>query len=123
MAIARAAIAPSTTATVRNSISRQKSRHDATVDRRDGQGRTPLFHAALTDHAEIVVFLLDRGADADAHDQFGDTPLMVACAKGHAKTAAVLLARGADPSLKDQEGRTAQDRAAPGTEPCQQLSR
>jgi ankyrin repeat protein len=88
------------------------------VDRADVQRRTPLFHAALGDHPDVVAFLLDRGADANARDQFGDTPLIVACAKGHAATAALLLKRGADASLEDQEGRTARDRAAPGTEPC-----
>jgi ankyrin repeat protein len=81
----------------------------------------PLFHAALADHADVVAYLLDHGADANVRDQFGDTPLIVACAKGHATTAALLLTRGADPSVKDQEGRTAKERAAAGTEPCLQL--
>ena len=85
------------------------------------QQRTPLFHAALGDHADVVAFLLDHGADVNARDQFGDTPLIVACAKGNAATAALLLARGADPSLKDQEGRTARERSAPGTAPCLSL--
>jgi ankyrin repeat protein len=92
----------------------------AVADRRDGQQRTPLFHAALGDHADVVADLLDHGADVNARDQFGDTPLIVACAKGHAKTAALLLARGADATLQDQEGRTAKERSASGTEPCQQ---
>ena len=95
----------------------------AVADRRDGQQRTPLFHAALGDHADVVADLLDQGADVNARDQFGDTPLIVACAKGHAKTAALLLARGADAALQDQEGRTAKERSAPGTEPCQQPAR
>jgi ankyrin repeat protein len=80
--------------------------------------RTPLFHAALGGHRDIVALLNDRGAAVNTRDQFGDTPLIVACAKGHDATAALLLARGADASAKDQEGRTAADRAAPGTTAC-----
>lgn len=90
-----------------------------TADRRDVQQRTPLFHAALGDHAEVIALLVARGADVDARDQWQDTPLIVACAKGNAAAAAFLLQHGADPALKDQEGRTARERAAPGTAPCQ----
>lgn len=91
----------------------------AVVDRRDVQQRTPLFHAALGDHPEVIAVLLARGADANARDQWQDTPLIVACAKGNAAAAALLLQHGADPALKDQEGRTARQRAAAGTTPCQ----
>jgi ankyrin repeat protein len=95
--------------------------HGAAADRADAQQRTPLFHAALGDHAEVVAFLLDRGATVNVRDRYGDTPLIVACGKGNAKTAALLLARGADPTAKDQEGRTAKERSAPGTAPCETL--
>jgi ankyrin repeat protein len=82
------------------------------------QQRTPLFHAALGDHADVVAFLLDRKAAPNVRDQFGDTPLIVACAKGHAKTAELLLRRGADPAITDQEGRTARERSAPEAAVC-----
>ena len=91
----------------------------AVVDRRDVQQRTPLFHAALGDHPEVIAVLIAHKADANARDQWQDTPLIVACAKGNAAVAAFLLQHGADPALKDQEGRTARERAAPGTAPCQ----
>lgn len=90
----------------------------AAVERADVQRRTPLFHAVLGDHADVVGFLLDRGANVNRRDQFGDTPLIVACAKGYGGMAALLLQRGADLTLKDQEGRTAQERAAAGTQAC-----
>jgi ankyrin repeat protein len=90
----------------------------AVADRRDVQQRTPLFHAALDDHRDVVALLLDRGADVNARDQFGGTPLIVSCAKGHTNTAALLLERKANPSLKDQEGRTARERARAGTTIC-----
>ncbi|HSP97789.1 MAG TPA: ankyrin repeat domain-containing protein [Candidatus Dormibacteraeota bacterium] len=91
----------------------------AAADRRDAQQRTPLFHAALGDHPEVIAVLVARGADVNARDQWQDTPLIAACAKGNAGAAAFLLQHGADPALKDQEGRTARQRAAPGTSPCQ----
>jgi ankyrin repeat protein len=91
----------------------------AAVDRRDVQQRTPLFHAALGDHPDVIAVLIARGADANARDQWQDTPLIVACAKGNAGAATFLLQHGADPALKDQEGRTARERAAPGTTPCE----
>ncbi len=90
----------------------------AQLDRRDDDGRTPCFHAVLGNHRDVVVFLLDAGADVNAADRFRDTPLMLACTKGYGGLAALLLERGADPSLKDQEGRTARDRAAKGADAC-----
>jgi ankyrin repeat protein len=80
--------------------------------------RTPLFHAALGDHREVVAYLLDHHADPNARDQFGDTPLIMACSKANAATAELLLQRGADATLKDQEGRNAKDRSAPGIAVC-----
>ncbi len=94
----------------------------AVVDRRDMQQRTALFHAALNDRRDIAGFLFESKADVNVRDQFGDTPLIVACAKGYGDMAALLLARGADPSIKDQEGRTAAERAAAGTAPCQKAT-
>ena len=73
----------------------------------------PLHWAAITDQAEIIGKLLDRGAAVDARDAEGRTPLMVAAAFDSRAVAAVLLARGADPLARDAvDGNTPLDFAA-----------
>jgi len=73
----------------------------------------PLHWAAVTDQADLVETLLDRGAKVDARDAEGRTPLMVAAAFNSRAVANVLLARGADPLAKDTvDGNTPLDFSA-----------
>ena len=81
------------------------------IDSVDGQGRTPLFYAAIGNHPEAVRFLAERGAAIDVSDRREETPLIGACAKAANEAAQMLLELGADPERRDSRGRTAQDRA------------
>jgi ankyrin repeat protein len=62
------------------------------------------FHIACrTGHTDVVVVLLDHGADVDATGYFGATALHWAAFNGHADTVDRLLDRGADPTRRDDE--------------------
>ncbi|HNY12347.1 MAG TPA: ankyrin repeat domain-containing protein, partial [Candidatus Wallbacteria bacterium] len=51
------------------------------VNARDGEGMTPLMHAAIYGNREIVKMLLDKGADASVKDGEGFSALMFAISK------------------------------------------
>ncbi len=102
-------------------IARYLVEQGAMVDRPDNQKRTPLLHAAGGNHPDVVAYLIEKGADRNTRDHFGDTPLIVACAKGNVAAAAKLLQLGVDATIRDQEGRTAKERSAPNSAPCQSL--
>lgn len=65
------------------------------INCRDTAGRTALLEAAWNGSADIVEYLLGRGADPNAADRSGFTPLMRAAEGGHGAIAAALLAKGA----------------------------
>ncbi|KAE8372707.1 ankyrin repeat-containing domain protein [Aspergillus bertholletiae] len=52
--------------------------------------RTALHEAALEGNADVVTYLLERGANPDVHDLDGQTPLMLAQANGHQEVAGLL---------------------------------
>lgn len=56
---------------------------------------TALRFAADNGCNEVVVLLLDRGAEIDARDRSGMTPLMSAAVKGQSSTVRLLIERGA----------------------------
>ncbi|HET9482895.1 MAG TPA: ankyrin repeat domain-containing protein [Xanthomonadales bacterium] len=63
----------------------------------DGEGNTPLHHAALSCDAAVAAILIDAGADPNAANRDGATPLGVACAAGNEPLARFLLEHGARP--------------------------
>ncbi len=64
---------------------------------RDVNGQPLLYKAAKAGHADIVVLLLDRGAEIDAKTKAtGRTALSQAAFSGHLDVVELLLARGAD---------------------------
>lgn len=73
----------------------------------DFGGFTCLHEAALAGHADIVSFLIEKGADVNkqAHE-VGDleTPLMDACENKHYETIEILLKHGADPHICNVDG-------------------
>jgi ankyrin repeat protein len=72
------------------------ARHPALLDSYDARGMTPLALAAWHDHAGIVEYLIDAGADVDRHNANGLTPLFSAIDRGRTGTARILIDAGAD---------------------------
>lgn len=72
-------------------------------------GMTPLSHATLHGHEDVVRLLLARGADARGRNRDGGTALHLAAFLGRAKISEHLLRAGATPDLKNVRGETAID--------------
>lgn len=67
----------------------------ATVDRRDWQGRTPLFLATMHGNNEVASALLAAGANVNLSDTYVDTPLMQAALRGDTTMVRMLVDAGA----------------------------
>ncbi|HYM86949.1 MAG TPA: ankyrin repeat domain-containing protein, partial [Pseudoxanthomonas sp.] len=63
----------------------------------DGEGNTPLHHAARSSDPGVAALLRDAAAETDALNAEGITPLGVACVAGNWRLAKFLLERGAKP--------------------------
>jgi ankyrin repeat protein len=92
--------------------------HGATVDARCIGGFTPLHEACLHGSAEVVEFLLAKGADPLAgEDSEGDTPLHVAAHRGliafDPRILEALLSHGVSVNVKNRKGETPLDIASP----------
>lgn len=63
----------------------------------DHAGLTALHASVQSDgHLDVVIALLENGADADCRTAKGNTPLMYAAAGGHTECVKVLLSYGCD---------------------------
>ena len=76
------------------------------LDVSDQFGCTPLYLAALNNHADVCRYLILRGADLESRDVNWWTPLHIAVMNGNFEVAELLLRRGADPNLQVREGWT-----------------
>lgn len=76
------------------------------------QSRTPLEQAILRNKTEIVVFLLEHGANANTVNTSKRTPLHLAVDRHNAEVVAALLKAGAKPNVRDQDGWTPLHHAA-----------
>jgi len=63
----------------------------------DGEGNTPLHHAARSSDPGVAALLRDAAAEIDALNHDGATPLAIACMAGNWRLAKFLLERGARP--------------------------
>lgn len=72
----------------------------------DGDGRTPLHHAAMEGCPELAGALIERGADVGARDAHQRTPLHLAADDAGAETVELLVDRGAKAGAADEDGRT-----------------
>jgi ankyrin repeat protein len=68
-------------------------------------GRTPLSLAAARGHEQVVMLLLESGAELDDEDSEGTTPLSLAIANGHEAVVKLLLEKGAKLDYKDSDGK------------------
>ena len=64
---------------------------DVHINARDSYGWTALMYAAAYGHNEIVVFLVDEGADLNVKCMNGKTVLLYASRRGHGKIIDYLL--------------------------------
>ncbi|KAF6833656.1 het domain protein [Colletotrichum plurivorum] len=69
----------------------------ASLEEKDREGRSVLFHAACGGNAETVRRLIRFGASPDSTDEEGRTPLHAAAAAGHSEAVRALIDLGADP--------------------------
>lgn len=70
----------------------------------DNAGNTPLQIAALEGYADIVGFLLSKGADVNVRNLDKDTPLIDSVENGHVEVIRLLLAHGANPRMGNAKG-------------------
>jgi len=69
----------------------------ADVNEAGGNGKTPLYIASYKGYIDIVILLLEAGADANKVDTgYGETPLYAASGHGRADIVALLLNAGAN---------------------------
>ncbi len=80
-------------------------------------GTTALHRAVEANQEEIVVKLLEKGADPNAANRYGITPLWLAATNGSAAVTRMLLKAGADAKAKLPHGETALMAAARTGEP------
>ncbi|GAB5442871.1 MAG: hypothetical protein Fues2KO_32200 [Fuerstiella sp.] len=65
----------------------------------DGEfGDSPLHYACMLDYSEMVILLLEFGADCNAVSCINDTPLHCCVRNGNSEIADLLLSHGADPN-------------------------
>ena len=74
--------------------------------------RYSVLNGAKEGRTEMVRILLSHNGDANDADELGKTALMYAAAWGRADTVRLLLQLGADPNRRDHQGQTAADYAA-----------
>lgn len=67
----------------------------------DGEGNTPLHHAARSTDAAVAALLLDAGAQIDALNNEGYSPLGLACEAANWRLARFLIEHGAKPEPAD----------------------
>ncbi len=67
--------------------------------------QTPLLMASFGGHADIVRFLIEKGAGIDQPDSFGATPVHMAVLGGQAEIVELLIAKGADVNIKSRNGK------------------
>jgi uncharacterized protein len=70
-------------------------------------GWTPLLYAASTAQNDVIVYLLQVGAEIDAESPNGTTALMMAVRTGRLDTVELLLAKGATINHENQLGASA----------------
>ena len=72
--------------------------------RRPGGVWTPLHCAALEDHCDAAVLLLDVDARVDDRNRYGETALHCAAYHGHTNMCKLLVSRGASLDARDING-------------------
>ena len=77
----------------------------------EDRGSTAIFDASLGKHKDIVMALIEAGADANIQSKDKQTALIVAAGAGDDEIVEVLFRAGADPDIKDCLGASARNYA------------
>ena len=77
------------------------------VDSRDSRGMTPLHYAATGGNADLVSFLVDKGAKLEVQNAQWKTPLHLAATNDRKDAVVALLKKGAALEARDDYQRTA----------------
>lgn len=80
---------------------------DPDITASNRRGTTALHRAAQCDNTQVVVAVLDMGANIDARDNDGKTAIIFAASRGSEELFRVLLERGADVGIEGPNRRTA----------------
>ena len=72
------------------------------IETQDENGNTPLHHASLWGHLEIVKRLIFLGADVNAKNNFQDTPLDMAALNGHLELVKFLVSQKGESNLESK---------------------
>jgi ankyrin repeat protein len=80
---------------------------------------TPLYHAAVGEHMNVVRYLIEAGADVDRHheERIGETVLGEIAGNCSLEMATILVDAGADPTIPGWMGITALDTSAKRKKP------
>ena len=83
------------------------SKYKFNINSKDSHGRTPLYHAVIKNHLELVrYFINDQHCDPMTRDNNGNTPLHIACRYGNANVVQYLLSTGkVDPLAENNDGK------------------
>jgi ankyrin repeat protein len=84
---------------------------DSIINARDETDGCALTWVASSGQQNVILFLLENGADIDGRGTDDKTALIFAVETGRRDVIALLLEKGADTTLKDGNGRTAVDAA------------
>ncbi|KAI4216326.1 MAG: hypothetical protein LQ351_001336 [Letrouitia transgressa] len=95
---------------------RGKAKDFIDVNAADEEGRAPIIYASCFGHEDVVLALLEAGADVDRQDRNQWTSLMWAVTNRHKTIAKILLDHGASSTARSSSGRTAFDFPAPNSE-------
>jgi ankyrin repeat protein len=63
--------------------------------------------AVAADNVDLVLLLLERGAQINLQDESGTSSLMLSCLAGYTRVTKVLLGHGADVNIQNSDGITA----------------
>ncbi|ETV95402.1 hypothetical protein H310_11279 [Aphanomyces invadans] len=82
---------------------------------RTPEGSFPVHTAAYNGRVDILLALIERGADISALGPRDNTPLHLACAQGHLEMAKLLVAKGANVAQRNKSHKTSYDVATGDT--------